>query len=148
MGRTPDEHTEAELEAIAAAVPPELRVRILALVDRLETMESVVTWRGGDVVDHTSDGQPILQMPWADQCDELSELERLLYDAQLVVPFDWSEWADRSGHAGGMPVRDLTIADAVRLITTFVRSDRFDEGQLAASVEDGRLPFAIRRALS
>jgi hypothetical protein len=40
------------------------------------------------------------------------------------------------------------VTDTVRMITTIVRVNRFSEGQLLRSLEDGTLPTLVRRLAS
>ncbi len=58
----------------------------------------------------------------------------------LVVPFDWQPWLrDRRDLPG-----DPDPVTAVKYLTATVRSDRFDDGALAAAVESGAFAVALR----
>ncbi len=64
-----------------------------------------------------------------------------LYDAGLIVPFDWPTWA-----AEHPSLRDVAVADpveAVKYLTAVVRADRFSDGTLAAAVESGGMLRAL-----
>jgi hypothetical protein len=130
-----------------AGVSAGLRTRIFELLDELAGMKHVATWRGGDVLEERPDGTRVLQMPWLESSEPLRDLTELLYGCGLVLKFDWGRWGEQSGYGRGRSLEELTVADAVRVITALVRSDRFVDGALAASVEDGPLPLAIRAAL-
>ncbi|MDZ7731783.1 MAG: DUF6508 domain-containing protein [Acidimicrobiia bacterium] len=39
----------------------------------------------------------------------------------------------------------LRSADAVRMLTTVIRKERFVDGQLVGSIEDGTVPAALER---
>jgi hypothetical protein len=44
-------------------------------------------------------------------------------------------------------VQRAPLADVVRLITAFVRGERFADGTIAAALDDGRLLAAAQRVL-
>jgi hypothetical protein len=79
------------------------------------------------------------------------EAEALLADARaLVEPFDWPAWASsREGQAllaHPDAVADASAADLVRLLTTFIRSERFGDGTLESAFNRGMLTAIVRRA--
>ena len=67
-----------------------------------------------------------------------------------VIPFDWPAWA--AGPDGerlvGHPeaVASASTEELARLLTTYVRGDRFTEGLLASAHENGMLAAIARRA--
>jgi ADP-ribosyl-[dinitrogen reductase] hydrolase len=84
---------------------------------------------------------------WVDLAGGARELMDLLYEIGLVVPFDWPAWWAASPLHGTTPADVSTVsdADAVRLITVYLRADRFDEGEFGARLADGSLPSLLRR---
>jgi hypothetical protein len=77
--------------------------------------------------------------------------EAFLADARaLVEPFDWPTWASSAEGqallADPAAVADASAADLVRLLTTFIRSERFGEGTLESAFERGMLTALARRA--
>lgn len=144
-GPVPDETFEARATALTGAQ----RVLLRAIVDRLRARGTVVTWRGGERIGTTDDGQPVYEMRYADYSEDALALLGTLGRFDLVVPFDWPAWmgevATRVG-AGCEPgaVRTaLGVADAMRYVTCIVRSDRFAEGAFGAAIEDGSLLDAL-----
>lgn len=82
------------------------------------------------------------------QSGKTDALVRELYEAGLVTNrFDWVEWNAGSGTWDAERTAGVSIADAVRLITTIVRGDRFNEGLLDSKLADGTLPAAVQRVL-
>lgn len=67
-----------------------------------------------------------------------------------VAPFDWPAWAASAegqrliGHPDA--VATATAEDLGRLLTTYVRGDRFNEGLLASAHENGMLAAIVDRA--
>jgi hypothetical protein len=79
------------------------------------------------------------------------DAEAFLADArQWVTPFDWPTWASSpEGHALlGHPeaVASATAEDLRKLLTTYIRSERFGDGTLANAFESGMLTAIVRRA--
>lgn len=79
------------------------------------------------------------------------EAEALLADARaMITPFDWPAWA--SGPEGqallGHPeaVASASADDLRKLLTVYVRSERFGDGTLEAAFASGMLTAITRRA--
>lgn len=84
--------------------------------------------------------------PWDD--DSITELVGLLCALELVPPFDGNAWFSTDRYPNGRGLADASPADAVRLITSYVRSDRFREGALRVALDDGSIAAAIARVRS
>lgn len=79
------------------------------------------------------------------------ETEAFLADARtMIMPFDWPTWAGGpSGQALlGHPeaVASASADDLRRLLTVYMRSERFGDGTLEAAFDSGMLTAIIRRA--
>lgn len=74
---------------------------------------------------------------------QIAELVRHLYDLGLVVPFDWPDWYRPDRYPAGEGLASAPVADAIRLLTAYVRGDRFCDGALLGGVTDGSIPAAI-----
>ena len=67
-----------------------------------------------------------------------------------IEPFDWPAWASSAegrallGHPEG--VASASADDLRKLMTVYVRSERFGDGTLEAAFESGMLTAIIRRA--
>lgn len=84
---------------------------------------------------------------WPEHADEARVLMDLLYEMGLVVPFDWPTWFMTSRFHGGVD-GDVSMADTVRLITVFLRADRFSEGEFGTRIADGTLPRLLEGLLA
>jgi hypothetical protein len=79
------------------------------------------------------------------------EAEAFLADARaLVEPFDWPTWANsdegRALLADPSMVAEASADDLRRLLTTFIRSERFGDGTLESAFNRGMLTAIVRRA--
>lgn len=72
-----------------------------------------------------------------------------VYDVNLVVGFAWPEWEDgrRLIDRETFDPATLSWAQTVGLLTALIREDRFCEGALAESFENGRIPRLLVRLL-
>jgi hypothetical protein len=91
------------------------------------------------------------QMPWFRLSEEGLRFVRTCSEYGWVSPrVNWVEWKDTSGtrrfadDVGA--VASASVHDLEALLTTFVRQDRFVEGELASAFEAGYLSAIVRRA--
>lgn len=91
---------------------------------------------------------PLWTRRFAGPADEVDQLVGLLYELKVVVPFDWPGWYSLERYPGGRGIESASAADAVRLITSYVRGDRFSEGAFAGGLDDGTVKAAIDRLWS
>jgi hypothetical protein len=116
--------------------------------DRFEREVEHGRWEGGQQIDATVvDGveRPVYQMPYVRYSDAVEAIVRALYDAGAVVPFAWHDWDGMERYHGGDALMTAPVADAVRVLTAVIRSDRFCEGSLKGAVDDGTIGAALRR---
>ena len=83
---------------------------------------------------------------WDD--DAIAELVGHLYGLGLVVPFDWNAWFTMDRYPNGRGLAEVSPAESVRLITAYVRGDRFNDGALHQALDDGSIASAIARIAS
>jgi hypothetical protein len=114
-------------------------LRLLDAIDVVGLIDEYGSWRGGVAIEG-DDG--VLDMPWVDYVDEVDRLVQALYEVNAVVTFDSIE-LDIARQM--MTADPANVTDTVRMITTIVRVNRFSEGQLLRSLEDGTLQVLVRR---
>lgn len=139
-----DDPTDRELEDRLAAAPASAFAELLAAAEDLAGEDTHGTWAGGDVVDTgVIDGveREVRQMPYVERSAALGRVHVALGGIGAIVPFDWPNWTEGARYRTAA-VTDASVADAVRLVTSLIRGDRFNEGLLAAA-DDGRLAAAI-----
>lgn len=91
------------------------------------------------------------QLPWFNLS---AEARRFVTTAAqfdwIVSDFNWPEWqkTDRARQLLEKPdaIADATVEDLEHLLTTHIRADRFIEGHLAATFDNGQLTAISRRA--
>ena len=152
MANRPTHPTDDEIDAILAAIPPDRWAGLWRAVDRLPDVagspSGLVRWAGGEQVGTTmvrGVETPVHHGHYAVYSDALNAVVRQLYELGIVTSFNWPEWDGVERYRFGHGLVSAPVADVVRLITAVIRSDRFTDGAIAAAIEDGTLPAALRR---
>lgn len=69
-----------------------------------------------------------------------------LYERDLIVPFDWPNWAyGRLLMTEPHRIPKATARTCLRLLTMHVRAERFNEGHLASTFDNGQMATILRR---
>jgi hypothetical protein len=125
----------------------ELRDRLRRLARHLPVFEEP-GFRFGSWVPSRARDDSVIVMGWYEPGPEA---EAFLVDARaLITPFPWPAWAD--GDEGkallGHPeaVASASADDLRKLLTVYIRGERFGEGTLEAAFGSGMLTAIIRRA--
>ncbi|WP_405152112.1 DUF6508 domain-containing protein [Sphaerisporangium sp. NBC_01403] len=124
-----------------AAQPAERWARLFTLVADLTPADLQVPWGGGQKLDDGS-----VQVPFPIYSDAINAVIGLLYELNVVVVFNWSEWHRTTPlfpDAHGLA--DAPVADAARLTTTFIRGERFSDGAIQGAIESGALQAIFTR---
>lgn len=85
-------------------------------------------------------------MPYMDPAPVVQKFMHLAHELGLIVDFDWPNWEEGTELLLNTDM-DFGILDAVtlcKLLTVIIRSDRFVEGNLVASFENGTVQKIIR----
>lgn len=105
-------------------------------------------FRFGEWVPSRRDDDGVLHLGWYEPS---AEAEAFLADARAwLEPFDWPVWAaaPEGQRLLGHPeeVASASAEDLRRLLTVYVRAERFGDGSLEAAFESGMLTAIARRA--
>ena len=130
------------IEDALRAAPDDAWRELADALDAVEGETVHATWRGGEPVD----GGP-RQVPYPEYTEAVERFRRALTGVRAFVVFPWTDWAGLSRYRGADDVAAGTAADAVRLVTAIVRSERFGDGSIEAALRSGLLPAAARRLL-
>lgn len=136
---------EAAIVSALKAVTPEQWLQLDAAISALaDSYAPPATWVSPEpsveVVDDTD--QVVGHHGYPQYPGEVTAVVDHLYQAGLIVPFDWQSWATAQPD-----LRHLTIAEpvaAVKYLTAVVRAERFSEGTIAAAIESGQFAEALR----
>jgi hypothetical protein len=143
-----NEPSDHDIELQLRRAPTDRWTSLWTAVDEFDWEAEHVTWGGGQQVETTVvDGveRPVFQMPYAIYSDAAQSVLRGLSGIGAVVPFSWPDWDGLERYAGGRGLDAAPVADAVRMATAVIRSDRFSEGSIGGALEDGTLLAVLRR---
>ncbi|WP_426514688.1 DUF6508 domain-containing protein [Dactylosporangium sp. McL0621] len=133
--------TDEEITAALAAKPAERWRRLFDLADSLSPGKLQVRWRGGG---ETEPGVFTLHYPL--YSDSVQAIIESLYELGVIVSFNWPEWHRTSPlfpDAAGL--MEAPVADAARLATTYVRGERFSDGAIQQSIDNGAFLAILNR---
>lgn len=89
-------------------------------------------------------------LPWVEQNELIREFVQFMYDKNLMVHFNWSEWQEgRDWYALNDEAKydRLDAETALKLLTAVIRNDRFNEGALVRAFEGGSFPRIINKLI-
>lgn len=106
---------------------------LLDLIPEIESYSEFAEW--DDII--TEDGE--LNMYPCKEYSIVSKFRDLVYDLNIIIDFDWARWDE-----GRTIIRNkdfdyntLDIPTNCKIITAFVRNDRFCDGALVDAFESG-----------
>lgn len=143
-------HPENEkLRTVLLQATPAARQRLRAALEVVRSLTSegppVVAW--SPMTGQGSTAAPlVLSFPEYDAGVEELVAALLAVNAQPV--FDWMSWDGSRRYPGGTGLAGAPVADAMRLVTVIVRSERFCDGTIAKAIEDGSLVAAAERIVA
>ena len=109
---------------------------LLALIPVIESTKKFSTWpKGGMEVEKGV----FCISGIAEEAPVLNRFREIVYTMPIMIAFDWGSWDE--GHAmaadDAFDYDSIDIPTKCKLITAFVRNDRFCEGALAGVFENG-----------
>lgn len=126
------EPTDAGIEAHLLSVSPQAWAAIWSAADDVAAEPVHLTWEGG--------GQ---MLPYPVYSPAVQRLRTAL--GALVVVFSWPGWTGVHRYRGGSGMAEAPVADAVRMVTAVLRSERFTDGSIDGALRDGTLSAAVER---
>ena len=114
---------------------------LLDLIPVIEKTESFYT--AGTISYQDED---IVEIGRSIQNPVIHTFREIAYQLPIIIDFGWAQW-DEGRELAGNPDTDydsIDIPTKCKLITAFVRNDRFCEGVLASCFEDGTILKILR----
>lgn len=140
--------SDSEIEHRLRAAAAERWHDLWAAVDALAGEPEKGRWAGGETVRTiVVDGveKPVIQMPYVVYSPAALDVIAKVGGLGASQPFDWQAWDGLNRYPEGRGLDQAPVAESIRIVTAIVRSDRFGEGTLLASLEDGTFMAAIDR---
>ena len=117
-------------------IPPQNLEKLLSLIPKIKNTQSFGEPAGGE---KSEDGS--ISFPFMVPAPVVSEFHTMVYDLDIIFPFDWMEWKEAPQLLKD-PDTDFSRFDLLelrKLITVMVRADRFVEGFLEGCFENGNV---------
>ena len=130
---------DAEIEGLLVAADPARWQDLWDAVAALDAEPDHGRWAGGEV-----EGS-VIRMPYVVYSQAVLGVLQAVFALGASRPFDWGAWSGITRYRSGRGLDEAPVAESVRMITAIVRADRFSEGTILASIDDGTLPAAIAR---
>jgi hypothetical protein len=119
-----------DLQAVADLLPGLLRVE-----------SRPAELRGG-----TPSVEGNVQMPYTTYSPEAEKVMTAIYERNLLLDFDWSEWKqDAQRFLDPKVVATASLDEVQRLLTLHVRTERLSEGHFAQMITAGHISALLRR---
>jgi len=142
---------EAEITEALVAGRAEDWEALRTAVDALADETTFATWAGGEVVGTTTvDGEerPVREMPYPMYTEPVRTVLERYRALGLMVSFDWVRWEDLPRYRDHpLQLETAPVADAVRMLTSVQRSERFFDGSIEGALESGMIQIALARIL-
>ncbi len=103
---------------------------LFALIPRVQAKKGFGKWR----FPKKEDGAFIL--PYCDPGSTEQKFLEVVYRMRLVIAFDWGKW-DKGRKLEKKDPSGLDLLTLLKLMTTYVRADRFCEGALHSAMKNG-----------
>jgi len=115
--------------------------KLISLLQEIENTRNFGELKGGEKLEDGS-----ITFPYWSSSEVVDKAFKLIHELNLVPAFDWTSW-DEGKAILNNPNFNYSILDTItlcKLLTTIVRSDRFDDGFFASNFENGVIPQIIK----
>jgi hypothetical protein len=140
-----DDPADDVFEARLAQLAPERWREIESALAAIDAAEGAFT-EGWSSADPKFPGDSH-HFPYPIYTPAVDALVRSLGAGDLTVAFDWMRWPGFTEHWPAERFRDGSAADALRLVVTAIRGERFSDGFIESLLVRGILQAAVRRLL-
>jgi len=111
---------------------------IFGLIPEIEKAEDFGSVEGGEEIE-----PGVFEFPYSSPSALVSRFEKLAYELNIVIHFNWAGWDEGIELLSGDQTRldNIDLITCCKLITAILRSNRFCDGALIEFFESG---FALR----
>lgn len=107
--------------------------KLFELIPQIESCEKFIT--GGGIVEDEDDPDSFIITPII-VTKIVLDFERIMDELELVIPFNWPSWDIGREIVKTGVYNNLDSITLLKLLTAFIRNNRFCDGALAARFED------------
>lgn len=107
--------------------------RLFVLIPIIESTDNFI--EGGGIEEDEYDPNSFKITP-VQSAKVVRDFEKVVYDLKLVIDFDWGSWDEGREIASTGDYENLDTVTLLKLLTAFIRNNRFRDGALASRFED------------
>jgi len=115
--------------------------KLFALIPIIESTNEFVI-RGG--IEEDVDDPDTFNITPIIEAAVVLDFERIMYELDLVINFDWPDWREGQVIASKRAYEDLDTITLLKLLTAFIRNNRFCDGALADRFQNGSVGTILR----
>ena len=115
--------------------------KLFALIPVIESTEKFVK-SGGVIKDKENPDSYKITPIVVDKV--VLDFERIMYELGLVISFYWSKWDKGKDIVKKGEYSNLETITLLKILTAFIRNNRFCDGALAARFEDGTIETILK----
>lgn len=107
--------------------------KLFSLIPQIEETKKFI--EGGGLIEDVNDPNSFIITPII-EIKIVHDFQKVLAKLGLIINFDWGGWDEGRIIAKKMNFENLDTVTLLKLLTAFVRNNRFCDGALAARFED------------
>ena len=107
--------------------------RLFALIPIIESAENFI--ESGGFIEDKEYPSSLMITPIIESKVVL-DFESIMYELELVIPFNWSKWDKGRYIVNKGKYCNLNTITLLKILTAFIRNNRFCDGALSAKFED------------
>ncbi len=107
--------------------------KLFALIPIIESSENFI--ESGGFIEDKDDPDNFMITPII-ETKVVLDFESIMYELDLVIPFNWSKWDKGRDIVNKGEYSNLDTTTLLKILTAFIRNNRFCDGALVAKFED------------
>ncbi len=115
--------------------------KLFSLIPEIESSDRFI--ESGGIIEDKNDPDSFMITPVI-ETKVVLDFEKIMYDLNLVIPFNWSKWEQGRKIASKGIFINLSTVTLLKLLTAFIRNNRFCDGALASRFEDGTIEIILK----
>ncbi len=116
--------------------------KLFALIPIIESTKDFVI--EGGLIEDDNDPDSFTITP-IKEAKVVFDFERIMYDLDLVIDFNWPAWDEGRAIVEKGKYSNLDTITLLKILTAFIRNNRFCDGALAERFEDRTIEKILRR---
>jgi len=115
--------------------------KLIALLQEIEVTRNFGELKGGEQLEDGS-----ITFPYWSSSEVVKKAFKIIHELNLVPAFNWTSWAEGKSILNNQDFNysNLDTITLCKLLTTIVRSDRFNDGFFVFNFENGVIPKIIK----